>query len=226
MGRLKISVFVLILMVTAIVLSGCTSSSPDLGKPLVVATVAAPTPVPTEPPEPTQGPTWVPSPTPRPPPLTLSDYILTVKINGDQKPISGDPDQDLQMNAQYAIRQDTVKFIVKNTGDATLNGLDVIYQLVTPMSFVDSYNGQTSTTYRPQIKTYSIGILKPGEASDVVFESPTYGATLEANVTISAKWDNGSLDLYKATLEPNFESGSYVNPANEQQVKMYGSANN
>lgn len=228
MGRVKTSVIILSLITVALILSGCTSSSSgdNARAPMVVATVGAPTPVPTEPPEPTPGPTWVPTPTPRPPPVTLSDLKLTVKINADQKPISGDPDQDLQLNAQYALRQDTAKFKVQNTGDATLNGLEIIYQLVTPMSFVDSYSGQTSTTYWTQNKTYSIGVLKPGEARDIVLEAPSYGAMLEANLTITAKWDDGSLELYRATLESNLKAGSNINPANQQQVKMYGSANN
>jgi hypothetical protein len=226
MGRLKKSFIVLTAMVMAIVLSGCASTSPDPGKSLVVATVGAPTPIPTDVPEPTPGPTWVPTPTPIPPPVTLSDLSLTVKINGDQRPISGDPDQDLQLNAQYALRQDTAKFKVQNTGDATLNGLEITYQLVTPMSFVDSYSGQTSTTYRTQNIPYAIGTLKPGETRDIVLEAPSYGVMLEANLTITAKWDGGSLDLYRATLEPNLKAGSNISPANQQQVMMYGSAYN
>jgi hypothetical protein len=228
MGQLKTSFIALAVIIVAIVLAGCASSTPagEAGKPLVVATIGAPTPVPTEPPEPTPGPTWVPSPTPRPPPVTLSDYSLKVTINGDQRPVSGDPDQDLQLDTQHAIRQDTVKFKIQNTGDATLNDLDIIYLLVTPTTFVDSYSGQESTAYRTQTGTQSIGVLQPGESIDVTFVSPPYGAMLEANVTITAKWDNGSLELYKATLEPNFQTGSYVSPANQQQVMTHGSANN
>lgn len=226
MGRLKMSFFVLTVMVMAIVLSGCASTSPDPGKPLVVATVGAPTPIPTDVPEPTPGPTWVPSPTPRPPPLTLSDLNIMVKINADQRPISGDPDQDLQLNAQYALRQDTAKFKVQNTGDATLEGLEIDYQVVTPVSFVDSYSGQTITTDRTQNAPYVIGTLKPGEVRDIMLEAPSYGAMLEANLTITAKWDNGSLELYRAMLETSLKSGSSISPANQRQVMTYGSANN
>jgi hypothetical protein len=224
MGRLKTSFIILTVMVMAIVLSGCTSSSPDAGKPLVVATVGGPTPIPTDLPEPTPGPTWVPSPTPRPPPVTLSDFVITVKINGDQKPISGDPSQDLQVNAQYAVRQDTAKFKIQNTGDATLNNLDITYQLATPTSFIDPYNGQTSITYKTQTTPQSLGTLNPGDTRDITIVTPLYGAMLEANVTISAKWDGGSLDLFRTTLEPNFQSGTNFNPTNQLEVKMYGSA--
>ncbi len=226
MGRLKSSFFALVVLAMAIVLSGCASSSPDPGKPLVVATVGAPTPIPTEPPEPTVGPTWTPTPTPRPPPVTLSDYTITVVINGDQPPVSGDPDHDLQFSAQNAVRQDTVKFMVRNTGEDTLNKLEILYQLAIPMTFIDSYNGQTSVAYRTMTNTSPIGVLKPGESRDIELVSPPYGAMLQANVTISAKWDGGTLELYAATLEPNFKSGSSFSPVNTRQLMSYGSAYN
>jgi hypothetical protein len=226
MVRLKTSVIVLAMMAMAVVLSGCASTSPDPGKPLVVATVGAPTPIPTDVPEPTPGPTWVPSPTPRPPPLTLSDYTLTVKINGDQQLVSGDPNFDYQLNPQYAIRQDTVTFKVQNTGDFTLTALEIVYGLITPQTYVDSYSGQTVTSYQAKDDKTDIGTLNPGEGREISIVSPPYGAMLEANVTISAKWDNGSMDLYKATLEPNLKSGSNINPTNDLQIKMQGSAKN
>ncbi len=226
MGRPKLSFFALVVMVMAVVLSGCASISPEPGKPLIVATVGAPTPIPTEPPEPTVGPTWTPTPTPRPPPVTLSDYTITVVINGDQPPVGGDPDQDLQFSAQNAVRQDKVKFKVQNTGDDTLNKLEVIYQIAVPMTFIDSYNGQTSVAYRTLTTKCDIGVLKPGESHDVELVSPPYGAMLQANVTISAKWDGGTLELYAATLEPNFKSGSSVSPVNTRQLMSHGSAYN
>ncbi len=224
MGRWLVSAIALTVIIVAI--SGCTSSpGTSPGKPLVVATVGAPTPEPTDV-APTVMPTWTPSPTPVPPPVTLSGFEITVVINGDQRPVSGDPDQDLQLDAQHAVRQDTVKFNVQNTGEATLNKLNIVYQLAVPMTFIDSYSGQTTVSYKTMTTTYSIGTLRPGDSRDVELVSPPYGAMLQANVTVTAKWDGGTQDLYSATLEPNLHSGSTINPANTRAVMTYGSANN
>jgi len=223
MGRLKMSFFVLAVMVMAIVLSGCASNSPDTRKPLVVATVGAPTPVPTEPPEPTPGPTWVPTPTPVPDPVSLTKINLTGKINGDQRPISGDPNDSLQLNARYATRQDMATFTIKNTGDAPLVDLSIIYELDVPMTTVDSL-GHSSTTIVPKNTTVSVGTLKPGDTRDLVIVSPVYEAMQEVNVTIIAKWDGGTFQLYKTRLEPNLSGG--ISQADIQAVMMYGSANN
>lgn len=219
MDKMKISFILLI--IAGIAVAGCASSSGS--GPKIVATVGAPTPIPTEPPEPTVGPTWTPTPTPVPPPLTLSGFTLTVRINGDQRQWTGDPNQSGQLNAQYATRQDTVLFNVRNTGDRTLQNLVIVYDVATPMSFTDTA-GRTSTSIYHQNKNTSLGTLKPGEARDISLESPVYGAMLEANVTVTAYWNGGSLDLYATTLETSFSSGTTYAPANGLSVKMYGSA--
>lgn len=225
MGRLKITIFAIALMIAATVLSGCTSTnstspSPGTGGHVVV-TVGAPTPVPTEP-EPTVSPTWVPSPTPKPPAVTLSDFTATAKINGDQPPISGDPGQQYQLDAQHAVRRDMADFKITNTGDATLKKLGIVYEMSVPMT--STYNGQTFVNYQTQHTTYDIGTLNPGDSRDVEIISPQYSAMSQANVTITAKWDGGSLELYKATLEQTLTSGNTYNPVNTQQLMSYGAA--
>jgi hypothetical protein len=222
MNGLKTSIIVLLM--AGIAIAGCVSSGNNTG-PKIVATVGAPTPIPTEPPEPTVGPTWTPTPTPVPPAVTLSGFSLTVVINGDQRQWTGDPNKSGELNAQYATRQDTVTFNVQNTGDATLQSLVIIYKVSTPISVTDS-SGRTSSTNFDQIKNSTIGTLKPGESRDITIVSPMYGAMLDANVTVTAIWNGGSLDLYMATLEPNFSSGTTYTPANDLSVRMYGSAYN
>ncbi len=225
MGYLKISYIVLAVMAVAVILSGCTSAGTNPDKSVVVATVGAPTPIPTDVPEPTPRPTWVPSPTPRPPPLTLSGFTMVVEINGDQQLVSGDPDFDYQLNPISASRQDKVKFKVQNTGDFTLTGLEIIYELVTPMTLTDT-SGQSVTLYNTQSEKTKIDKLNPGEGREINIVSPPYGAMLEANMTIKAKWDNGSIDLYKAALEPRLQSGSSYTPPNLLEIKGHGSASN
>lgn len=218
----------IILLLAVLAMAGCISSSGENAAttpPKIVATVGAPTPIPTEPPEPTQGPTWVPTPTPVPPKVTLSNFNLTVTINGDQRQWTGDPNQSGQINAQYATRQDTVTFNVMNTGDATLEGLEIIYQVVTPITVIGP-DGVSYTTDSAQIKKESIGSFKPGDSRNIAIASPLYGAMLEANVTVTAKWKGGSLDLYMTTLEPNFQSGTIYSPENDMAVKTHGSAYN
>lgn len=210
-----------------IVIAGCVASSGDNNTvtktPMVVATVGGPTPIPTEPPDPTVGPTWVPTPTPVPPQVTLSEFAITVIINGDIKPPSGDPDDSLQENAQYATRQDKVSFSIQNTGDATMNNAELTYRVVTPISIIDS--GQTYTTDRTQTKQVTLGTMTKGVYKDITLDSPLYGAMLAANVTVTVKWDGGSMDVYQTTLQPSFESGLSQSPPNDI-TKTYGSANN
>jgi hypothetical protein len=227
MGHLKTLVWILALICAAVILAGCTSSSSvdNTKTPMVVSTIGAPTPEPTEPPEPTIGPTWTPTPTPVPPAMSLSNFNLTIRINGDQKAPSGDPNQTAVGNAQYATRMDTAKFTVKNTGDATREELEIVYRIVTPISVIDSA-GRTTTTDQVQSKKVAIGTLKPGESRQISLESPMYGAMLEANLTITAKWSGGSLDLYKTTLEPDFRGGTTQSPPNDLAVKTWGSAYN
>ncbi|HTY90331.1 MAG TPA: hypothetical protein VMC84_04070 [Methanocella sp.] len=216
---------ILILLIAALALAGCVSSSGSNSattQPKVVATIGDPTPVPTEPPEPTVGPTWTPTPTPVPPALTLSDFNLQVKINGDAKEWTQDPSQAQPVNAQYAARQDTATFTVTNTGNATLKNLVIVYDVATPMTTI--VNGQEFSTMTHQSKNASLDTLNPGDYRDVTIESPIYGAMLTANLTITANWNGGSLDLYMATLEPNFASGTSYTPANDISLKEYGSA--
>ncbi len=227
MDRLKMYGLITLIALGMIVIAGCVASSGDNNTntktPLVVATVGGPTPIPTEPPDPTVGPTWVPTPTPIPPQVSLSEFAITVTINGDLKPPSDDPNDSLQENAQYAMRQDKVSFSVQNTGDATLNNVVITYKVVTPMSVIDS--GQTFTTDYQQTKQVSLGTMTQGVYKDVTLESPLYGAMLAANVTVTANWDGGSMDLYKTTLQPSFNNGMSQSPPNDM-TKTYGSADN
>lgn len=211
------------MLLIAVAAGGCAASSGSQATtgPKVVATVGNPTPVPTEPPDPTVGPTWTPTPTPVPPPLTLSDFVLDVTINGDQKQWTQDPSQSQPVNALYATRQDTATFIVTNTGDATRERLKIIYELSTPMTTV--VNGQTYTSTTTDVKTCEIGTLAQGDYRQISIQPSLYSAMLTANLTIRATWDGGSLDLYAATLDPTFASGSYT-PSNTVSVKKYGSA--
>lgn len=217
---------VIVLLIASLAIAGCISSSGSNSAttgPKIVATIGAPTPIPTEPPEPTPGPTWVPTPTPVPPPLTLSEFSLEVKINGDQKEWTQDPSQAQPVNAQYAARQDTATFIVTNTGNATWKKLKIVYDVATPRSFIDSQGRQSSTTFHQNV-TYDIGTLSQGDYRQITIQSPIYSAMLTATLTITANWDGGSLDLYMATLEPNFQSGTSYSPANVIALKKYGSA--
>jgi hypothetical protein len=229
MDRLKMYGLITIMALGMIVIAGCVSSSGDNNTntktPMIVATIGAPTAVPTEPPEATVGPTWVPTPTPTPLPMTLSNFNITVTVNADIKAPSGDPNQSLQENAQYAMRQDKVSFKVQNTGDATLNNVEITYQVVTPMSVIDGQTGQEFTTDYAQTKKFTFDKMDPGVSKTITLDSPLYGAMLAANVTVSAKWDGGSLDLYKTTLQPNFNSGLLQSPPNDI-TKTYGSAYN
>lgn len=224
MDHMKISV--LILLIAAMAIAGCVSLGGNSATtpPKVIATVGAPTPVPTEPPEPTRGPTWTPTPTPVPPALTLSEFELTVKVNGDQRQWTQDPSQAQPVNAQYAARQDTAKFIVTNTGDADLKNLVIVYDLAVPMTTIT--NGQELTAINHQSLDTAIDTLNRGDAREINVKSPIYGAMLTVDLTITARWDGGSIDLYKTTLEPNFESGTSYSPANDIVVKQYGSAYN
>jgi hypothetical protein len=223
MARRKVSFIVLAVLIMAIALSGCSSPEVSNGKPLVVATIGAPTPVPTEPPEPTPGPTWVPTPTPVPDPISLTTEVkLEGVINGDQRPVSGDPNDSLQLNARYATRQDTARFTVKNTGDAPLEGLSIVYVLEVSMTTVG--NGQYSTTVIPKSTVVDVGTLNRGDTKDLVILSPVYEAMQEVNMTIIAKWDNGTFQLYRATLEPDLSGG--ISQSDIIAVMTYGSANN
>lgn len=224
MQRLKTSMIILIM--ACIVFAGCVSSSGDNPTPSqkVVATVGAPTPTPTEPPEPTIGPTWTPTPTPVPMPVTLSDFVLQVRINADQRQWTGDPSESQQINAQYAARQDLATFVITNTGTATLKNLVIVYDLAIPMT--TTYNGQDFTTINHQSVNSTLDTLKPGEYREVTVQSPIYGAMLTADMTITAYWAGGSLELYKAELEPKFDSGTSYTPSNGVDIKQYGSAYN
>ncbi len=227
MDRLKMYGLIALMALGMIVVAGCVASSGDNNTntktPMIVATVGGPTPIPTEPPAPTVGPTWVPTPTPVPPIMTLSGFSIIVTINGDLKPISDDPNQSEQENAQYAMRQDKVSFSVQNTGSNTLNNVVITYKVVTPMSVIDS--GQTFTTDYVQTKNVTLGTMTRGASKPITLESPLYGAMLTANVTVTALWDGGSLDLYKTTLQPSFNSGLSQSPPNDI-TREYGSAYN
>lgn len=227
MSQVKTLLIFMILMIVAIALAGCASSTSSgdtaTAKPMVVATVGDPTPVPTDPPIPTQGPTWTPTPTPIPDPVTLYKFNLVGTINGDQKKISDDPNQGMAVNAPYATRQDTVNFTIKNTGSVALQDLSLIYETDVPMTAVDSV-GRSSTTVMPKNSTYDVGTLNPGDSRAVVIKSQLYGAMLEVNMSIIAKWKGGSFLLYHAKLDPSFTGA--VNLGNAGDVMTAGSANN
>ena len=222
MQRMKTSI--IILLIAGIALAGCVSSGSDTATPSqrVVATVGDPTPVPTEPPEPTIGPTWTPTPTPVPPPVSLTDFVLQVRINADQRQWTGDPNESQQINAQYAARQDRAAFVITNTGTETLKSLVIVYDIATPMT--TTYNGQDFTTINHQSVNSTLDTLKPGEYREVVVDVPVYSAMLTADLTITAYWTGGSLELYRAELEPKFDSGTSYTPSNGVDIKRYGSA--
>jgi hypothetical protein len=169
-------------------------------------------------------PAWTPTPTPKPPAVTLSDFTVTVKINGDRPPISGDPDQQYQLDALHAVRSDTADFKVTNTGDETLKKLDIVYEMAVPITSIDIYSGKSVVNNQYQHTTYSIGTLNPGDTRDVEIISPPYSAMSAANITITAKWDGGTLELYEAALEQTLSSGRTYNPVNTQQLMSYGAA--
>ncbi len=228
MSHVKTFGVIILLMIVAIALAGCasltSSGNSATVNPMVVAnTVGDPTPVPTDPPVPTQGPTWTPTPTPIPDPVTLSKFNLVGTINGDQKKISDDPNQGMAVNAPYATRQDTANFTVKNTGSVVLEDLSIIYETDVPMTAVDSV-GRSSTTVMPKNTTLDVGTLKPGDSRAIVIKSQLYGAMLEVNMSIIAKWKGGSFQLYHAKLDPSFTGG--VMMGNPGEAMTAGSSNN
>lgn len=185
-----------IIIILAIAVAGCAlpTSTENSDKPLIVATIGPPTPTPTDVQEPTPMPTWTPTPTPvppPPPPISIYDVNITGMVD------SGSP--------YFALKHDTAKFLVKNTGNATLEDLIIVYTVAHPVT--TSGPAGTSTTTVLQQKNESIGKMSPGDARSIVIKAPDYPAMVEANVTITAMWNGGSLELYSTTLEPDFSGG-------------------
>ncbi|AFD00805.1 hypothetical protein Mtc_2066 [Methanocella conradii HZ254] len=188
-----------IIMILAIAVAGCAlpTSTENSDKPLIVATIGPPTPTPTDVPEPT--PTWTPTPTPvppPPPPISIYDVNITGMVD------SGSP--------YFALKHDTAKFRVKNTGNATLEDLIIVYTVAHPVT--TSGPASTSTTMVLQQKNESIGKMSPGDVRNIIIKAPDYPAMVEANVTITAMWNGGSLELYSTTLKPGF--GNVAPPPN------------
>lgn len=221
MTSLKISAIPLILILAAVAMAGCTTSSSDNknSTPMVVAVVGAPTatPAPTM-----QYPTFTPIPTAAPTPTPVPQAVTAYDVNITMTKIEG-------TNPLYASRQDTVTFIVKDTGDAELDGLSIAYQVGTPMN--RTYNGQPVVSTYSQYTNTTIGTMKPGDEKTITLLSPLYAEYSEADVTITAVWNDGSLVLFNTKIQPSAIAGSPPSgadtsgtPAGAGSVISYGAA--
>jgi hypothetical protein len=205
----------LMLMLAVIALSGCASSSGDNAttKPMYIVTVGTgptdqPVLAPTDMPVPTPTATPVPTPTPVPEPVTLSNLKIVFSVEGGQEPGS----------IQYAVRHDTATFTIADTGQVPLNDLSLIYEVDTHLLLTDGSAIDDVQTTKP----YSVGTLFAGDEKKITMEAPIYSALADVNMTITAKWRDGSLVVYKTFLKSNTSANGQLAPENNLITRSFG----
>lgn len=203
----------LMLMLAVIALSGCASSSGDNStKPMYIVTVGTgPTDqpqLPTDTPVPTPTATPVPTPTPVPEPVTLSNMNIAFSVEGGLEPNT----------VQYAVRHDTATFTIADTGQTPLVDLSLTYKIDQLDVLTDG-----SIIHDPRNATYFVGTIYAGDQKNITMQAPLYSAVADVNMTILAKWRDGSLVVYSTFLKSNTSATSgELAPENNLITRSFG----
>ncbi len=186
-------VIVASLLLIFIAVAGCTSPSPTASP---TAGVPSATPIATTVPTaivnasptaaPSAAPTVMPTATPRPlygngTPLVVSN----ININWDTTGYQGMAEESATM---------TVSNTVPNS---MVLDIEVDYLVSTPTSVIDS-DGTVHNLTNTITKTYTVGMLQPGEHKDVNFQVE-HNKNVPATVSIILKWRGGSAKVFENT---------------------------
>ena len=194
---------VALLLMAAITVAGCTSSSPlvspTISPSVVQAPIASVTPTPTPVPTPMPLPTSISTTVPTPLPVYQDGAPVAatnIKISWDTAAYLGPAEEFVSMT------------VVNELNNSVLTDVEVDYSASTPTVIVNPDGTKYNSTATASASDF-LGLMEPSEQRNITFQVD-HSLNMPVTVSITLKWNGGSAQVLEQTLNmPASQSGTF-----------------